>query len=54
MAERYTTHLPMCVYCHKAVELETAWIDEMGKAIHAKCYLLKLREEQAASPPFEG
>jgi hypothetical protein len=49
----YTAQLPMCVYCQKAVEPESAWIDETGKTVHAKCYLLALRREQAAAPPFE-
>ena len=54
MPAEYSTSLPPCVRCQKAIELENAWIDDHGKAIHAKCYLLKLREEQAAAPPFES
>jgi hypothetical protein len=54
MADGFTAPLPMCAYCQKPVKLETAWIDDTGEAIHAECYLLKLRREQAAAPPFEG
>jgi hypothetical protein len=43
----------MCPQCQKPVELETAWVDDDGKPIHAECYLLKLRREQAAAPPLE-
>jgi hypothetical protein len=45
--------LPMCVHCQKPIEMKSAWIDESGNAIHAKCYLLKLRREQAKAPPLE-
>jgi hypothetical protein len=56
MADGYSSQLlpTMCIYCHKAVQLETAWVDDTGKTVHAECYLLKLRREQATAPPFEG
>jgi hypothetical protein len=53
MSDKGTLHLPNCPECQKPVELETAWVDETGKAIHADCYLSKLRREQASAPPLE-
>jgi hypothetical protein len=54
MAEEFTAQLPPCVHCHQAIDMENAWIDDRGKAIHAKCYLLKLKQEQATAPPYEN
>jgi hypothetical protein len=34
--------LPQCPICNKAVPLETAKVDEYGRAIHEQCYLLKV------------
>ena len=48
-----SVELPICPQCAKPVELETAWVDESGKAVHADCYLGKLRREQASAPPLE-
>jgi hypothetical protein len=36
------SHLPICSVCNKPVKLETSKIDELGKAIHEGCYLLKV------------
>ena len=36
------SHLPICSVRNKPVKLETSKIDELGKAIHEGCYLLKV------------
>jgi len=53
MSDKAAVQLPNCPECQKPVELETAWVDEAGKAVHADCYLAKLRREQAGAPPLE-
>jgi hypothetical protein len=53
MSDKGTLHLPNCPECQEPVELETAWVDETGLAVHADCYLSKLRREQASAPPLE-
>ena len=42
------SHLVSCVICGAPVELEDCNIDEIGRAVHGKCYVVKL----AASPPL--
>jgi len=34
--------LPTCSICNKPVKLETSKVDELGKAVHEGCYLLKV------------
>ncbi len=43
--------LPTCFICTNPVSLETAKIDEHGKAIHEECYVLKIKLKQATTPP---
>jgi len=40
--------IPLCSFCSKPVEVETAKTDKNGKAIHEHCYFLKML---AAAPP---
>lgn len=42
-----------CSLCQMPVQLESSKTDENGKAVHGECYLLRLRLEQATSPPTE-
>jgi hypothetical protein len=42
--------LPMCSYCADPVEIENARTDEDGKAIHAECYLLRLKAQRSTLP----
>jgi len=37
---------PVCPLCNRHVVLETAKVDEYGKAMHEECYLLKLHLKQ--------
>jgi hypothetical protein len=41
---------PICDICHKPVKLETSKTDELGKAVHEGCYLLRLSPKKASSP----
>jgi len=41
---------PICDICHKPVKLETSKTNELGKAVHEACYLLRVSSEQATSP----
>jgi hypothetical protein len=43
----------LCSECKTPVESETAWLDDKGKPIHAECYLIMLRREQATAPPLD-
>jgi hypothetical protein len=43
------SHLPICSVCNKPVKLETSKIDELGKAIHEGCYVLKVGLRRATS-----
>jgi len=45
-------HLPICSICNKPVKLETSKVDELGKAIHEGCYLLKVSSRRATTPPL--
>jgi hypothetical protein len=40
-----------CSLCQMPVQLEDSKTDENGKAVHEECYLLRLRLEQATTPP---
>ena len=40
---------PRCRICDKPVALETAETDDAGNAIHAECYALTLKLEQAST-----
>jgi hypothetical protein len=40
---------PGCLICGRAVLLETAKTDEIGMAIHDRCYFLKLKLRDASS-----
>src|SRR5580658_4950685 len=35
----HTAQRPMCSECQKEVKVESRWVDDSGKAIHAECYL---------------
>jgi hypothetical protein len=41
--------LPRCSLCDKPVQLDTSKTDEYGKAVHAECYLLKMRLNRATT-----
>jgi hypothetical protein len=41
---------PACSICNEPVELETAKTDECGRAIHEKCYVLKLTSDVKGGP----
>ena len=37
---------PLCFICQTPVELEISKTDENGRAVHERCYLLRLRQRQ--------
>ncbi len=41
---------PICDICHKPVKLETSKTNELGKAVHERCYLLMVSSKKAKSP----
>jgi len=41
---------PICDICHKPVKLETSKTNEVGKAVHERCYLLSVSSKKATSP----
>ena len=45
------TLLPTCSICNKPVKLETSKVDELGKAVHEGCYLLKVSVKKAPIVP---
>src|SRR3977135_201809 len=40
---------PICDICHKPVKLETSKTNELGKAVHERCYLLRVSSKKATS-----
>lgn len=42
-----------CSLCDMPVPIESSKTDENGKAVHEECYLLRLRLEQATTPPTD-
>ena len=42
--------LPACPICNKEVQLETAKTDEVGRAMHEECYLLRLNLRRSTTP----
>jgi hypothetical protein len=42
--------LPACPICNKEVQLETAKTDEVGRALHEECYLLRLNLKRSTTP----
>ncbi|MFY9842870.1 MAG: hypothetical protein WA718_01435 [Terriglobales bacterium] len=52
--ENQHVRLPECAECEEAVVLETAVTDEDGRAIHADCYLLRLRLKRYARPGWQS
>jgi hypothetical protein len=42
--------LPACPICNKEVQLETAKTDEVGRALHEECYLLRLNLRRFTMP----
>jgi hypothetical protein len=40
---------PVCFICHTPVELAISKTDENGRAVHERCYLLRLRQRQATT-----
>jgi hypothetical protein len=51
MTSLESSHLPICGICRKPIKLETSKIDELGKAVHEGCYLLKVSLRRATTPP---
>jgi hypothetical protein len=45
------TPYPTCSICNKPVKLETSKADELGKAVHEGCYLLKVSVKKAPPVP---
>jgi len=45
------TPYPTCSVCNKPVKLETSKADELGKAVHEGCYLLKVSVKKAPPVP---
>jgi hypothetical protein len=41
----------ICSICNKPVKLEAIKIDELGKAVHEGCYLLKISVKRTPTPP---
>jgi hypothetical protein len=41
---------PLCDICRKPVKLETSKTNELGKAVHERCYLLRVMSKKATSP----
>jgi hypothetical protein len=41
---------PICAICHKPVTLEASKTNELGKAVHERCYSLGVRSKKATSP----
>ena len=42
--------LPACPICNKEVQVETAKTDEVGRALHEECYLLRLNLRRSTTP----
>jgi hypothetical protein len=42
--------LPAYPICNKEVQLETAKTDEVGRALHEECYLLRLNLRRSTTP----
>jgi hypothetical protein len=40
---------PVCPICNRHVVLETAKVDESGRATHEECYVMKIRLRQEKS-----
>ena len=45
------TPFSTCSICNKPVKLETSTVDELGKAVHEGCYLLKVSVKKAPTVP---
>jgi hypothetical protein len=45
------TPFPTCSICNKPVKLETSKTDELGKAVHEGCYVLKVRNKKPSTVP---
>jgi hypothetical protein len=44
------SNLRVCGICNKPVKVETGKVDELGKAVHEGCYLLKVSLRRATMP----
>src|ERR1035438_996791 len=42
---------PVCAICTRPLQLETCKVDELGKAVHEGCYLLKISLNLARGQP---
>jgi hypothetical protein len=42
---------PVCAICTRPLQLETCKVDELGKAVHEGCYLLKISLKLARGQP---
>jgi hypothetical protein len=51
MTASESSYFPICGICNKPVKLETSKFDELGKAVHEGCYLLKVSLRRAITPP---
>jgi hypothetical protein len=45
------TPLPICGICNKPVKIETSKTDELGKAVHEGCYLLRIGVKRTPTAP---
>jgi hypothetical protein len=43
---------PNCSVCERPVQLETSRVDELGKAVHEECYVLKVKQRTAHFLPL--
>jgi hypothetical protein len=45
------SRFPVCSICDKPVKLETSKTDELGKAVHEGCYLLRVSVRKSTTLP---
>lgn len=45
-----SSYLPICSICNKLVKLKSGKVDELGKAVHEGCHLLKVGLRRATTP----
>lgn len=51
MPDISSSRFPLCSICHKPVKIETSKTDELGKAVHEGCYLLRVTLKKNRTPP---
>jgi hypothetical protein len=47
------SRFPVCSICDKPLKLETSKTDELGKAVHEGCYLLRVSLKKPTTPAKE-